>query len=240
MVSTLVSPPASEQNSRSGKKKYKKNAMEFVDYETEYKKDPKFKTELCKTFTDTGFCAYGNKCRFAHGKDDLFNRHVSHPKYRKSDCMTFHTNGFCNYGARCHFRHNETLRLHSLPLSFYYLQLTIYPEKAKIRRLPIFDNITNPNHEVKNYYDVMNSIKQIMDVSRHNTNGSSTPFKPKTCIFNERKWSGSSIHSRSPIGSTATVSTNNNVSPNESIIMWKINRKLNFNDVNDDIPLYQL
>ena len=35
--------------------------------------DPKYKTELCKTFSDTGICPYGDKCRFAHGKEELFN-----------------------------------------------------------------------------------------------------------------------------------------------------------------------
>ena len=39
--------------------------------EEEHKKDPKYKTELCKTFSETGKCPYGFKCRFAHGKEEL-------------------------------------------------------------------------------------------------------------------------------------------------------------------------
>lgn len=32
------------------------------------KKDKvKYKTELCKTFSEKGYCPYGRKCRFAHG-----------------------------------------------------------------------------------------------------------------------------------------------------------------------------
>lgn len=33
--------------------------------------DPKYKTELCKTYISEGFCKYKNKCRFAHGVKDL-------------------------------------------------------------------------------------------------------------------------------------------------------------------------
>lgn len=33
--------------------------------------DPKYKTELCKSFISEGFCRYNFKCRFAHGIQDL-------------------------------------------------------------------------------------------------------------------------------------------------------------------------
>jgi len=227
MVSTLTSP-TSDNNSKSAKKKYKKNAMDPVDYETEFKKDPKFKTELCKTYTDTGFCAYGNKCRFAHGKEELFLRLVNHPKYRKSDCLTFHTNGFCNYGARCHFRHNETLLLESIPRSYFEWGLEIYPE-AKVKRLKVFEMVTT-NHG-KGYFEYMNSIRRIISLGsagRGATNGSVTPFHPQT--YSERKSSDSSRRSRSPLNST--------LSPEESMMLWNVNRKLNFNDVSNGLPLY--
>ncbi len=29
----------------------------------------KHKTELCKTYSELGYCNYGKKCRFAHGRD---------------------------------------------------------------------------------------------------------------------------------------------------------------------------
>ena len=93
MVSKIGSPCSELSFNDRNKKKYKKDALDFVDYEQEFRKDSKFKTELCKSFTDTGFCAYGNKCRFAHGKDNLFDKFVNHPKYRKSDCLTFHSHG---------------------------------------------------------------------------------------------------------------------------------------------------
>ncbi|XP_068601696.1 mRNA decay activator protein ZFP36L1-like [Brachionichthys hirsutus] len=65
----------------------------------------RYKTELCRTFEESGTCKYGTKCQFAHGLDEL--RGLSrHPKYKTEPCRTFHTIGFCPYGARCHFIHN--------------------------------------------------------------------------------------------------------------------------------------
>lgn len=65
----------------------------------------RYKTELCRTYDESGTCKYGAKCQFAHGVDEL--RGLSrHPKYKTEPCRTFHTIGFCPYGARCHFIHN--------------------------------------------------------------------------------------------------------------------------------------
>lgn len=66
----------------------------------------RYKTELCRSFTESGLCKYGGKCQFAHGPEELrdLNRH---PKYKTELCRTFHTIGFCPYGIRCHFVHNN-------------------------------------------------------------------------------------------------------------------------------------
>ncbi|XP_029628304.1 mRNA decay activator protein ZFP36L1 isoform X2 [Salmo trutta] len=66
----------------------------------------RYKTELCRTFAESGICKYGGKCQFAHGFDEIrdLNRH---PKYKTEPCRTFHTIGFCPYGIRCHFVHNN-------------------------------------------------------------------------------------------------------------------------------------
>lgn len=65
----------------------------------------RYKTELCRPFQEKGACKYGEKCQFAHGKQELraVNRH---PKYKTDLCRTYHTVGFCPYGPRCHFIHN--------------------------------------------------------------------------------------------------------------------------------------
>ena len=66
----------------------------------------RYKTELCRTFEESGRCRYGDKCQFAHGPGEL--RTVQrHPKYKTDLCRTFHTTGFCPYGSRCHFIHQE-------------------------------------------------------------------------------------------------------------------------------------
>lgn len=66
----------------------------------------RYKTELCRQFSEGGSCRYGDKCQFAHGPDD--RRSVArHPKYKTNRCRTFHSTGFCPYGARCHFIHGE-------------------------------------------------------------------------------------------------------------------------------------
>ncbi|KAM3616676.1 uncharacterized protein V6R79_021571 [Siganus canaliculatus] len=77
----------------------------------------RYKTELCRSYTESGLCKYGGKCQFAHGAEELrdLNRH---PKYKTEPCRTFHTIGFCPYGMRCHFVHNnEEEKKHSFSRS---------------------------------------------------------------------------------------------------------------------------
>ncbi|XP_063168581.1 mRNA decay activator protein ZFP36 [Candoia aspera] len=64
----------------------------------------RYKTELCRTFSESGKCKYGAKCQFAHGSAEL--RTVSrHPKYKTEPCHKFYIHGECPYGSRCHFIH---------------------------------------------------------------------------------------------------------------------------------------
>ncbi|XP_053406887.1 uncharacterized protein LOC123533858 isoform X2 [Mercenaria mercenaria] len=65
-----------------------------------------YKTLMCRAFTETGYCKYGDKCQFAHGPNELRQR-KQHPNYKTELCRTFHSRGFCPYGPRCHFIHNE-------------------------------------------------------------------------------------------------------------------------------------
>ncbi|XP_061453198.1 mRNA decay activator protein ZFP36-like [Rhineura floridana] len=73
----------------------------------------RYKTELCRTFSETGKCKYGAKCQFAHGTTEL--RTVSrHPKYKTELCHKFYIHGECPYGSRCHFVHYpEEAQAHS-------------------------------------------------------------------------------------------------------------------------------
>ncbi|XP_033466037.1 cysteine three histidine 1 [Epinephelus lanceolatus] len=67
----------------------------------------RYKTELCTSYSATGFCNYAERCQFAHGLHEL---HVPfrHPKYKTELCRSFHTTGYCYYGSRCLFVHNPT------------------------------------------------------------------------------------------------------------------------------------
>merc|ERR1712173_322288 len=64
-----------------------------------------YKTELCRSFEETGSCRYGAKCQFAHGKAEL-RPVLRHPKYKTQICKTFYSRGTCPYGRRCRFIHS--------------------------------------------------------------------------------------------------------------------------------------
>jgi len=64
----------------------------------------RYKTEMCRQYIEKIKCAYGEKCQFAHGEQDL--RPVfRHPKYKTEPCRSFNSAGYCPYGQRCHFVH---------------------------------------------------------------------------------------------------------------------------------------
>ncbi|KAJ3117741.1 hypothetical protein HK098_006127 [Nowakowskiella sp. JEL0407] len=72
----------------------------------EMKKVNLYKTELCRSWEETGYCRYGAKCQFAHSEAEL--RYVDrHPKYKTEMCKTFWEKGTCPYGKRCCFIHTD-------------------------------------------------------------------------------------------------------------------------------------
>lgn len=134
-------------NSKPNKNK-KKSIDQSIYQEEETKQAKNYKTELCKTFSETNHCPYGKKCRFAHGKAELFVKIVTHPKYKRSDCLSFHQNFYCNYGTRCHFRHDER-KLENIERSYYSYLLEIYGSniKKKNSRLGVFQELTKNKPE---------------------------------------------------------------------------------------------
>ncbi|KAJ3201247.1 hypothetical protein HK099_002328 [Clydaea vesicula] len=63
-----------------------------------------YKTELCRSWEETGTCRYGTKCQFAHSYVEV--RGIDrHPKYKTEMCKTFWEKGTCPYGKRCCFIH---------------------------------------------------------------------------------------------------------------------------------------
>ncbi|KAF8404483.1 hypothetical protein HHK36_009368 [Tetracentron sinense] len=65
-----------------------------------------YKTEICRSWEDSGSCRYGSKCQFAHGKEEL--RPSRYSNKNKSEggwqiCKSF-TAGTCTY-SKCRFVH---------------------------------------------------------------------------------------------------------------------------------------
>ena len=135
----------------------------------------KYKTELCKKFQSTGFCPYGNKCRFAHGKEELITK-IQNANYKKEKCKSFYEKGYCPYGIRCNFQHDER-KFKDLNFSYFYFRIYLlkyfgflkssnkYNEKAKIilnKRLNVFKSLGrnysfNDKIEYQNNNDMYNS-----------------------------------------------------------------------------------
>ncbi|KAJ6230467.1 mRNA decay activator protein zfp36 [Anaeramoeba flamelloides] len=90
-----------------------------------------YKTEVCRSWIENGYCKYGNKCQFAHGTSEL--RKVSrHPKYKTQICKSYNTQGICNYGRRCKFIHKK-------------VQPVTNQSKTICKRLSFFQTICNKN-----------------------------------------------------------------------------------------------
>jgi butyrate response factor 1 len=81
-----------------------KETEDKVNIEDELSKQSLYKTEMCRSFMETGSCRYGNKCQFAHGAHEL-RPVMRHPKYKTEVCKKFANTGNCPYGNRCRFIH---------------------------------------------------------------------------------------------------------------------------------------
>lgn len=107
----------------------------------EHIRDPKYKTEICKNWEKSGSCPYNNKCRFAHGKDELMNKEIeANPNYRARDCLNFFKNGVCNYGRRCCFKHDDR-KINEENMAVDSLILLQIRNPLEKRRLSIFKEV---------------------------------------------------------------------------------------------------
>ena len=122
---------------------YSKNYKRII--EEEHKKDPKYKTELCQKFMETGNCPYGIKCRFAHGKNEL-NSKIFNINYKKKPCKSFNQFGFCPYGSRCNFLHNNR-KIRNINLPYFYI-MTFIDFITLNKRLPVFKNLEFDNNNI--------------------------------------------------------------------------------------------
>lgn len=65
-----------------------------------------YKTEICRSFEETGHCRYGTKCQFAHSPSEI-RKVQRHPRYKTEICKTYWRDGTCPYGKRCCFIHKR-------------------------------------------------------------------------------------------------------------------------------------
>lgn len=49
----------------------------------------KLKNELCRNFTNYGYCPYNDKCQFAHGAAELRQNQNHNSKYKTKKCQAF-------------------------------------------------------------------------------------------------------------------------------------------------------
>jgi len=62
-----------------------------------------YKTELCRQYYEYGYCDYGERCLFAHGKYEL--KRI--PNFKTKLCSSYHSSGYCSFGSRCAFIHKK-------------------------------------------------------------------------------------------------------------------------------------
>jgi len=177
-TSTLsVNAKINNNNNKSKKIKMKKNALDPVDFEEEKRKDPKYKTELCKSWIETHFCAYGNKCRFAHGKEELVIKNQN-SNYKKKSCKSFIKYGFCPYGSRCNFKH-DSKKLKDIQLPYFFINLFIKNQFNCEKRLKVFEDITNEYINNNIYSDTTFS---------DNSSNCDSPYKNNIFYYNNNNY----------------------------------------------------
>ena len=91
------------------------NAEEKIKSTTDFSK---YKTEMCRSWQEKGFCSYGQKCMFAHGKEELVDKEFA-GGYKSKLCRSYHQKFFCPYGLRCMFIHGSRDLGQILDKNFY-------------------------------------------------------------------------------------------------------------------------
>ena len=99
----------------------------------------KYKTELCKYWEINGYCKYGDKCAYAHGKENLRSKVTNSSAYRTRKCFQFFENGYCPYGSRCQFAHQLTSNIINNP---YDRNMSYKKTLETISKIENIENIT--------------------------------------------------------------------------------------------------
>lgn len=169
----------------------------------------RYKTELCRPFSEHGTCKYGEKCQFAHGQSEL--RTVTrHPKYKTDLCRTYHSVGFCPYGPRCHFIHNmeeatgqpQNQQQQQQPTQ-NQVQIQQQPSVVSTAKKPVGSGrIVSSLNKIEHVDQQHQQIKPLpmFENSRNNFNGWN-PLNSNS-LFAAEQQKGGSAQSRLPVFST--------------------------------------
>lgn len=169
--------------SYQSKKNFNKNnnKSEFKGTATDFK--VKYKTEECKYFKCYGYCKYGDKCAFAHGKNELRPKVTNTTAFRTKDCEQFFKYGYCPYGSRCQFRHqlrsniinnpyDTTLMTYSKILDTISKLENIQNLKMLVEkpRLKVFTELTKNDNDENNDENIpsrlFNDLKELADSTK--------------------------------------------------------------------------
>ena len=76
----------------------------------------KLKVELCKNYLENKLCPYRERCKFAHGLEELLRNEDLGHDFRTKKCKIFFDKKYCRFGERCNFKHSGTAaqELHNL------------------------------------------------------------------------------------------------------------------------------
>ncbi|RWS08525.1 Zinc finger protein 36: C3H1 type-like 1 [Dinothrombium tinctorium] len=120
----------------------------------------RYKTEICRQYTELGHCEYADRCLFAHGLFELRPLPNRHPKHKTEKCTAFHETGFCTFGPRCSFIHSK--------VDAEEVLLSLQEKMAK-NRVPMPENPNNQQInpvarcQSLNIYGKENSVDELVD-----------------------------------------------------------------------------
>jgi len=168
-----------------------------------------YKTELCRSFEETGTCRYSSKCQFAHGRSEL-RPVLRHPKYKTEVCKTFHTIGTCPYGKRCRFIHiSPDIFLEDDPLPLNEpTAISTPPTTTTITtttKIPIHNPYVPPLTPQRTSQPINYMSMTPISQEKEKKNTTSVPAKPKSILNTHASewsttWKPTSVPNINPIG----------------------------------------
>ena len=129
----------------------KKNLLRNQKSIKDFKKNPNYKTEICKNFEINKTCQWGDQCCFAHGRKDLREKMNLNSQYKTKICKNYHFKGYCQYGSRCQYFHFKSFNIYKELLDSYKTNKPVDNKslifevlgKDSKRRLAVFEDIFN-------------------------------------------------------------------------------------------------